>query len=367
MAKEAIYTPEPERCLVLTIELDVSRAPSVLLCTADTLRKAAEAVSKTVGTVSPGALAVELVKLPDADFNSVHSLEVSFTWETVPVVVQCVPSESSGVMFFKVATCLSQYDGVAALHTVFNLAEYLEHTASGKEPEFSQPAFKVANRKEEFDEKKMTAHLEHLESLQRAAEECTFDKAMQAGLPPHSGRARLEEQLPPRVVRRVSSSATSFREFICIMSEAKARLNLSHVATPVNYSPQLALSRLPGFSEALDREKRVNGVFCPIGPPLPMNLAHAKELSYMFLFNNYGKHNPNLSLLQVKGAAWNWTGLCKCFAPVAWCATIQGKFFYLTSFAEPDQRQCHELLARIQGDAQPVTECGQPRGTMAGA
>ncbi|KAL9139710.1 putative tandem protein 16 [Amphidinium carterae] len=353
------YEPSVKHCPVLTVELDVSRAPALAQVGEEAFQKAAETITGKVGAVKRGDLVVETVVLPEVDFNIVHSMEVSQTWSRVPMVVQCVLGSFRG-LFLKVTTCLVNYDGVTALHTLFNVAELLEQDFCGKKVNLSVPAFKFANRRVDFDEKKMAAHQEHLARLR--SEDCACDeRTLEHGLPPRPSRAGFEEQLPPRVYTRISNSMTLHRQALGIMSEVMERLKLSHVATTVNYSPEGALSRLTCIMDVVDREKRLNGVFTPIRHPPPMGVSHAEQLSYMFFVNNYGKHNPNLSLLEVKGVSWNWTGFTRCFTPFLWFATIQGRLFYLTSFAEPDQRKCHDILVKIQGYQQHLIECAQPR------
>lgn len=57
------------------------------------------------------------------------------------------------------------------------------------------------------------------------------------------------------------------------------------------------------MQDVLDLQERIEGIFTPVGAPLPMNLSHAEGLSYMLFWNNYGRHDPNLEILEVKGAS----------------------------------------------------------------
>jgi hypothetical protein len=240
------------------------------------------------------------------------------------------------------------------LHTIFNIMEYLEHKDGEAPPEtyLTKPFFKTANPQVVFDPAKMDAHVE---MLQKTAETSKNDGTK---LPVGPLRGQLEDNLQPRVWTRFSNSQTSFKDFVRISTECQKRLELPEIAYTVNYAPDLCLGRLPTITDTLNHQKRVDGIFTPKGPPMPMDVEHAKAVSYMLFWNNYGVHNPNITST-VTAAAWNWTGLAKCFPITMWAATIQGKAFFVTSISSMDAPAVEDLVSSIDGGLH-LKECPQP-------
>lgn len=358
------YSPDTKLCLVHTVELKVHGTLDV---TEQDLPKAIQAISQTVGAVAEHDWALENVTLPSANFNLVNAMPISPTWFSRPLVIQIVQSEKVDSLFLRSTTCLTNYDGVTALHTVFNVAEYLEHGKSKRPEEYlTLPAFKTANERVDFDETKMAAHVDNVSKQQAIFQHWTWEDVLADGLPPGPVRSCFEEQLQPREWRRFAQSQSSFKDFVAVASDIQERLKLTNVAVTVNFSPSVALAEVTTMQDVLDRQKRIEGIFTPVGAPLPMNLSHAEGLSYMLFWNNYGRHDPNLEILEVKGVSWNWTGLCKCFTPVLICTMVNGKNYFITSLAEPDHQKCKDLLAKIEGEM-VFEECSQPlEDTVAG-
>jgi hypothetical protein len=281
-------------------------------------------------------------------------MEIPQSWLSYPVVVQFVYTPDKTRVFGRVTVCLRDYDGVSGLHTVFNVVEYFEHKDSGASPEMylTQPGFATANLEVAFDPARQGAHEE---MLQTTAETSKNDGTK---LPVGPLRVQLEDSLQPRVWKRFSSTQSSFKEFIRVSTECQQCLELPYVAYTVNYAPEVCLGRVTNIHDTLDHQKRLNGIFTPKGPPLPMDLDHAAGLSYMLFWNNYGRHNPNMAC-QVTSAVWNWTGLPKCFTPLMWAIEIQGKSFFVSSISSGDWSTVKDLVSSIDKGVH-LAECQQP-------
>eukprot|EP00959_Pyramimonas_sp_CCMP1952_P154624 3234848-Pyramimonas_sp.AAC.1 len=219
-------------------------------------------------------------------------------------------------VFGRVTVNLVYCDGVSGLHTIFNVMEYFEHKDSGASTKtyLSKPGFKTANPQYVFDPAKMDAHVE---MLQTTAETSKNDGTK---LPVGPPRVKLEDSLHPRVWTRFANTQINFKDFVRITTECQKRLELPYIAYTVNYAPNISLGRLPTIADTLQHQKRVDGIFTPKGPPLPMSVDHAAGLSYLLFWNNYGVFNPNITST-VTACVWNWTGLPKSFTPVHWIAT----------------------------------------------
>eukprot|EP00285_Hemiselmis_virescens_P012599 CAMPEP_0173390838 /NCGR_PEP_ID=MMETSP1356-20130122/16330_1 /TAXON_ID=77927 ORGANISM="Hemiselmis virescens, Strain PCC157" /NCGR_SAMPLE_ID=MMETSP1356 /ASSEMBLY_ACC=CAM_ASM_000847 /LENGTH=345 /DNA_ID=CAMNT_0014348321 /DNA_START=158 /DNA_END=1195 /DNA_ORIENTATION=+ len=344
------------------MELDLGTQSPLRDVDQASLTDAENIVCKTIGTVKEGDLKVETHQLPGADFSSAHSASETSSWWDKPLVVQLFFSADQTKVFVRTMLSLEVVDGVGALHATFNVVEYLENRGKGLKPEeyLSVPRFKSANKPIGFDPEKMAAHEKRLEGYS-----ASFDasrKEANGKLPVGPPRCSDEEHLKPRVWTRWSDVTTPFKEFMGIAAEVQKRLEFEYIFYTVNYSPGVGMGVLPGVMDTLDHQKRTEGVFTPVGPPLPMNTAHAENLSYGMLWNNYGRHEPKFSA-QVKGLVWNWTGMPKSFVPSFHCATIQGKSFVSSTFAEQDQRACAELLDKIGGRREVFTECPRPLPT----
>jgi hypothetical protein len=351
---DAPYKADPRLCLVLTVELDIAASPHIHSLDQTVHDDATKVVTETIGAIHMGDLKVERVDSNEKlDFDAVHSMEISQSWFTHPVVVQFVYTPNETKLFGRVTVCLQDYDGVSGLHTVFSVLEYFEHKDSGASPEtyLTKPDFKASNIEVDFDPDKMGAHENMLQSLET-------NKGDGTRLPVGPLRVEQEDSLKPRIWKRFSSTKTTFKDFIRVSSECQKRLELPYVAYTVNYAPSVCLGRVPAIKDTLDREKRFDGVFTPKGAPLPMNLDHAAGLSYMLFWNNYGKHNPNISA-RVTAAVWNWTGLSKCFTPMMWAIEINGKPFFVSSFSSGDWPAVEDLVTSVDGGI-PLTECPQP-------
>jgi hypothetical protein len=147
---------------------------------------------------------------------------------------------------------------------------------------------------------------------------------------------------------RFASKDVSFKQFMKVISDCQGRLDLPYIVYTVNYAPHVLLGRTTDVKDTLDLQKRVDGVYTPIGQFMPMTQDHVRQLSYALLWNNYGKHNPNL-ISQVTSVVWDWTGLLKSFPAIAFAIGVQGNTFYMTSFSERDWRVCEDLLSQVDG------------------
>jgi hypothetical protein len=73
-----------------------------------------------------------LAKEDPFDFDSVQHLPLSVLVEEFPLVLEMIYQEGSDKCFVRVKADLNFYDGVSALHTGFNLLEYLDTTNTSK-------------------------------------------------------------------------------------------------------------------------------------------------------------------------------------------------------------------------------------------
>ena len=82
------------------------------------------------------------------------------------------------------------------------------------------------------------------------------------------------------------------------MDSIKETLGFSHYAITVNYSPKVALSLVRSAAEIKSRDARLGGLTLPpagVGPPPPMDAAHSFMVFNCIFYNNYGRHDPQIS------------------------------------------------------------------------
>jgi len=354
-AESVSFAEKALRCLTLTVEFETDETTQhVHHCDQADHDAAAAVVSRTIDLVKEGDLKVVRVDEESTlDFDDVNSREVPAEWFSVPMLIQFFYDKTK--VFARVLTHLTEYDGVAALHTLFNVMEQLEHINCDQAPEsyLTKPAFKTSNLEHVFDPAKLDAHIEFLE---KSAASVVDDGTK---LPACPSRADLEDSLQPRIWKRFASKDVKFKQFTQFVSDCQARLDLPYIAYTVNYAPSATLGRTTNILDTLDKQKRVDGIFVPKGPIMPMNLEHVRQLSYALFWNNYGRHNPNISS-KVKSVVWDWAGFLKSFAGFAFAIEVHGQPFYVTSFPERDWKVCAEAFGQVDGGV-PLRDCPMPK------
>jgi hypothetical protein len=99
-------------------------------------RSAIDAIVADEGNgVKQGEVSVHIMTLSKEDpfdFDSVQHLPLPVSVEEFPLVLEMMHQEGSEKCFVRINTDLTFYDGVTALHTGFNLLEYVDTTNTTK-------------------------------------------------------------------------------------------------------------------------------------------------------------------------------------------------------------------------------------------
>jgi hypothetical protein len=88
-----------------------------------------------------------------------------------------------------------------------------------------------------------------------------------------------------------------------------------------------------------------------------MNALHVGTLYNTLFFNNYGRHNPNISG-RITDLVWNWCGMYSSFTLFAFAAEIQGKKFFAFSAPPADFEAVTKegLIGNGLGPVQPFIQ-----------
>ena len=338
------YIPSIGTILCFCIEIETS---SKFCCKSEHDHfEACEAITTFNGNpVKKGDLVVirRIFSLDDSvsgtfDFDTVHHLPLSPKVYTTPIVVEMVYMEGIDKCFARVKNDLMCYDGVTALHVAFEVLEYLEHTNADA---LSPYPFKDRNlSKGNIPGSNWGNFFVQLGCLLWMTIKTLFTWNYWKG---HFVRGPLqafqEDKLLTRPCFRFSNPPKSFKfkDFIALMDNLKADLGIEKCAITLNFSPKIALAILPDIRKLSSKEKILDHITLPpvgVGEPSPMNGAHVAMLSNTVFFNNYGRHNINISG-KVVDFVWDWSGFLKSFPPLFFAIEIQGNSFYRVCVPSP--------------------------------
>jgi hypothetical protein len=354
------YTPSHGQWLIFCVQIDTKYCNKSI---EEHARAAKAIVEGSVSTLQPGSLAViRLVLKDDApfDFDSVHHLPLPFEMDTTPVVVEMVYKKSQDRCFARIKTDLSRYDGVTAFCAGQNVLEFLEH---GSADAMSIYPFTPPKRGVELPLSNYVAFFKQLTRVLWAIGWNLLNPRYWRG---HWVRGplqgRLESTLPPRPWLRYSQvpDTTSFKDFLQQLDETKRYLGLPLYATTLNSSPYAFLTLVSSKEQLFTKQARYNNIFGPpagYASPPPMNALHVGTLYNTLFFNNYGRHNPNISG-RITDLVWNWCGMYSSFTLFAFAAEIQGKKFFAFSAPPADFEAVTKegLIGNGLGPVQPFIQ-----------
>jgi hypothetical protein len=267
------------------------------------------------------------------DFDSVHHRPLPVEVENYPVVIMMTYKKNVNKIFAEVKTDLTKYDGVTALHCMFNVLEYLETGTCSPYP--------FTSRQEPLPENQFQNFEKQLARVAKGKRDAKFSLAYWMGRwmrSPYMGQ--LESSLPAdRPARRFTKVTISYKELMKKIDEAKTLLNIPLYALTVNYSPAAALSLCPTLEEVMNKKAIASNISLPpagTGPPAPMNAAHVEMLFNTVFLNNYGKHKAPQISGKVVGHVWDWSGFLTSFPPFFMVIEIQGSLFFSWSAPPAD-------------------------------
>ena len=275
----------------------------------------------------------------DFTFNNVHNnVSLPVEVESHPIVVQVIYQQGNrNKCFLQVKTDLDHFDGVSATHTGFQVLEYMEHgnidavstyhlgtIANGAEPgtnfkNFFAQISRVmkASAKSMFSSKKKGIFKQ---GINRNANEDEFFKQ---GLEKPEGSWRVCNRfnsIPPDV---------KYKDLVKSIDTAKKATGQKYYAVTCNFAPKVALALVPTLDVVNNKKERLKCIALPpvgAGPAPDMEPATSTMLYNTFFWNNYGRHNPNISG-KIVDFLWDWTGFLQTFVPLSFVVQIQGKLF----------------------------------------
>ena len=323
-----------DRVLSFTVEWDVSEVPFVLLRDAHHLKAGQEIIQHPV---QAGHLCLKKVVARNEQeftFQAVHSRREISEHLKYPVVVEIIfpPSNSAHQKVYAHSrTCLSYYDGVSSLHTIFNVFEYLE---KGDGEKLTPYPFTNSNKLNSvyywigsyvnFFSQLTTIYYDQLMGL--------FSKTFwlnDESWEPNSLMAY--KTLPDRVSMRYTSipKKMSFKDILKLFQKVKDVLRIPKVVTTVNMSPHVAIAIAPSFAEIKGVQGRYKWLTLPPAPPPPQG--GFDMISNGVFFNNYGRHSPSFSG-KIDDFCWDWNTLPDYFDPLFFVINIKGDFFVMAQF-----------------------------------
>lgn len=342
-APQSDYKPNPEKTLQLCYELQKAEDLLLMAKSASTLSAAADAVTSLL---KPGALAVVSRSVGQEHpftFSSVNGgLKAADEVAQFPLVVELVvKSGCKDRMFVRVRTNLDHFDGVGAFHASLQVLEYLEH--KGDMSKISPYPFTDKNGSYPG-----TNFGNFARSLGRVLRNSMSSNRVQPG----------EE----RQVLRFNNipSSTKFRDISKVVESVRTELNCEGLATTVNYSPDVAVAILPDMATLQkSREEKLNWISLPpmgAGAPPPMGQTLATVMGNLVFFNNYGKHDPNISA-EVTDFIWDWVGLVVDMPPATVVIQIKGKLFTRWCMPTHEMQQVQNAgLLECLGEGE-LTQC----------
>ena len=276
-------------------------------------------------------------------FASVHhDLPLPQAVDTVPMLIEVVFKEGvADKLFVRIKNDLDYYDGVTATHTGFQVLELLEHGALDQVSPFpftgnngGPDSHNSAGRVLRFFAQLWRILLAVVLSL-------LSPSYWRGAWMPGPFQSSIEASCKgTRVCRRYNQipASVTFKEIMTMTDVIKSTLKLPYYAVTVNFSPTVALALVPTLAELKNKQARNKCICLPpagTGPPPPMDAAHSASLFNCLFYNNYGRHNPNISG-QVTDFLWDWMGMYDTFLTFTHCVEIQGRKF-VRWCAHPDE------------------------------
>mmetsp|Transcript_18585 Transcript_18585/g.46029 ORF Transcript_18585/g.46029 Transcript_18585/m.46029 type:complete len:254 (+) Transcript_18585:146-907(+) len=163
------------------------------------------------------------------DFDSVHHRPLPVEVEFYPVVIMMTYKKTgeNSKCFAEVKVDLTKYDGVTALHCVFNVLEYLETGECSPYP--------FTSRQEPLPENQFENFQKQLDRVAKGKRDAKFSLSYWLGRwtrTPFMGT--LEASLPNRPARRFTEVTISYKELMQKIDQAKTLLNIPFYALTVN-------------------------------------------------------------------------------------------------------------------------------------
>ena len=275
-----------------------------------------------------------LAKDTPFDFDSVHHLSLPPIVEKAPMVVEIVFQEGvDDRCFARVKNDLEFYDGVTATHTGFQVLEWMEHGATAQISPFP---FIGRNGS-------VTGHNSGARVCRFLHQFCTvlstavltlFKPSFWLGTgwlpgPFQSSPAREAAAKGSRVYRRFNRipADVSHREITGLMDGIKRALGLRYYAVTINFAPGVAVALVRTGEELASQEGRLGRLTMPPangGPPPAMDSMHAAAIFNCLFYNNYGRHNPNISG-SVDDFLWDWMGIYDTFVTFSHAIEVKGR------------------------------------------
>lgn len=276
-------------------------------------------VSRTVGKDHPFS------------FASVHhDLPLPDVVEKVPLVIEVVFKEGvADKLFVRIKDDLDVFDGVTSTHTAFQVLEYMEHGTIDKVSPFPYTGINGGP----------DSHNSLGRILRFLAQFARLFFGLLPGIPSYlCGKWRrgplqsiMQDSKGTRVCRRYNKIPESlhFREITAITDGIKTALKLAYYAVTVNFSPTVCISLVPTAAGLKQRDVRLGNLTLPpmgSGPPMPQCAFVAGILFNVLFYNNYGRHDPNISG-KITDYLWDWMGIYDTFPTFTHCIEIQGTRF----------------------------------------
>jgi len=362
------YKLNPKKLLQFLVEIDSAEsltsqaAIAKLSHAAKTINESAE---KAIKGMNLFATHTTVSSEFDFTFNNVHNnVSLPVQVESHPVVVQVIYQQgNANKCFLQIKTDLDHFDGVSATHTGFQVLEYMEHgnidavskyhlgtVANGAEPgtnfrNFFAQISRVAkaSAKSMFSSKKKGVFTQGINRL--ANEDVFFKQGL--GQPEGSWR----------ICNRFKNIPTDvgFKDLVKAIDTAKKATGQKYYAVTCNFAPKVALALVPTLDIVNNKEERLKRIALPpvgAGPAPDMEPATGAVLFNTFFWNNYGRHNPNISG-KIVDFLWDWTGLLQTFVPFSLVVQIQGKLFARIC-APPDEYAMMENTGALSVFGEPT-------------
>lgn len=377
-----MYKPIPEQTLSLTVEIVYSLFPEILKTTQTDFDEAIFVVAGVVNMFKVSdikVIRVDLTNEKDMNFDSVHCRPPPDAYYTHPLVIEFIfppmitsdlsASNQTVKIYGHIYCNLTYYDGLAALNSMYNILEHVEHHIIRPSLRNGRPSlfrsysivqqeghlslgtqFKMRNGKFVFTFQMWINSMIHYFSLKWLTFigmiiSLLYNPSFIIGPLSYKSKAK-------RVYKRYTSNDNniSFNELLKIADQSQHILGYPFASYTLNFSPLVAMGFCIRVLDMKNELKRKNSLVFPPGPAPPMIQPVIESMSNSVLWNNYGRHDPHIAGKTV-AFVWDFVPVPAHFSPIFLVVTIQGTLFTLVNMPQPLMDKIESILKPLgQGD-----------------
>ena len=279
----------------LVISFDVRTADNRVYLQSPHLQSLEKALLD-IGLVKPGDVSLKFVPLTDCNFEA--ACRAPAEPQRVPIEVELFHGADPRRLMMRARVGLNWHDGVTCVYVALNILEYLETGSIAQTSRLAKP-----NPPPSDHPIKCYLRMLKLASYNVGCSAPDFlqwlgSKVVGSRFEPVSGcfRAFLQdlEGEEPSYRRFQVPETMSFRDYVQQICAGLRSFGFKGFIYSINYHPKVAMSVTSHEDTLLRKELRTSNMFLPPFPINPGNMFSMLFASHV-LFNNYGRHKPNIT------------------------------------------------------------------------